>query len=97
MNKPTRLTKEEVLKRAADNWYKFHNKLYDTKYEDYIAEVLKEWEYQNGLSDRDLIKYRNTGFKNITKEVRSKFKSENEVCDKKEEEFNKKQENKEIK
>lgn len=90
MSKPQRLTKEEVLRRSADNWYKFRDKLNNIEYKDYIAECLKEFEYQNSLSDADLIKYREKGFVESVNETRKTFSGECEVYDKKEEQFNKK-------
>lgn len=88
MSKPIRLSKEEVLKKAADLWYKFHDKLHGTEYKDYIKEVLDDWNYQNTLSDKDLIAYREKGFKDSVGETRKSFQGESSIYDKKEEEFN---------
>lgn len=90
MSKPVRLSKESVLKKAADLWYKFHDKLHGCEYHEYMKEVLDDWNYQNSLSDADLIKYREKGFKDAVTETRNTFKGENEIYDKKEEAFDKK-------
>ncbi|MFA5153306.1 MAG: hypothetical protein WC554_12150 [Clostridia bacterium] len=87
--KPTRLTKEEVLRKAADFWYRFSDKLHGEDYHSYVKQVLEEWEQQNKMSDEQLIKYRDKQFKNSVGEAREKFKKENENFDKKDEEFEK--------
>lgn len=94
MNKVQRLNKEEILKRLADNWYKFHNRLHGTTYAEFVKEGLEEYERQNKLSDKDLVVYREKGFKDSVNETRNTYKGENEIYDRKEEQFNNKTSNK---
>ena len=87
--KVIRLTKEQTLERAARNWVQFRDRLAQegVTYEAYVKEVLKEWNKQRKMSDKQLSAYRDkTGIK-IIQETRSTFSGESDRLDKAEEKY----------